>query len=155
MVQCFGMGSDYSACNGVTVGTNAARFTNYNSKRFINDWVGIIASAFNVLLSGGLQYIQNGPNGTYQQADLVKAILAGRCVLTGAFTDSWKIVSAIFYTMKTFSLGQYFIQGINYLYPYTCACANMVNEWANAFGSGGASINAQLSNCSESSVTSA
>ena len=88
-----------------------------------------------MLLSGGLNLISDGPNGTMQRADLVKAVLAGRCTLTTGITDLWKILLAAYYAMRAFGLQSYLFQALNAAMPTICACKNLVNSWANMFGS--------------------
>ena len=151
MVKCFGQGDDYSACNGLTIGTT--KMTPNNAKNLVNDIIAVLASAINLLLSGGLQMVSDGPNGTYQKKDLVKAVLAGRCVLTGGVTDMWKLIMAAYYAARAFGFQRYVIQGLNYVPPYVCACKKMVESWSNMFGSSGSSTAAELSSCSESGST--
>ena len=151
MVKCFGQGDDYSACNGLTIGTT--RMTENNAKNLVNDVIAVLASAINLLLSGGLQMVSDGPNGTYQKKDLVKAVLAGRCVLTGGVTDMWKLIMAAYYAARAFGFQRYVIQGLNYVPPYVCACKKMVESWSNMFGSSASSTAADLASCSESGST--
>merc|ERR1711934_138217 len=146
--KCFDQGENYnSECGSVTVGST--RLTEGSAKYFINYVVGVLTSAVNIVLGGGIQYISDGPNGTYQRADLLKAVLAGRCILTTGITDLWRIIMAVFYALKAFNMQSYVLQYLNMAMPTLCACKNMVDSWANAFGSGGSAAASQLSNCSE------
>ena len=150
--KCFDQGENYnSECGSVTVGSTT--LTVNSAKYFVNYTVGVLTSAINILLGGGLQFISDGPNGTYQKQDLLKAVLAGRCVLTGGFTELWKMIMAVFYALRAFGMQAYVLQGLNAAMPTLCACQNMVNSYANMFGSSGGSTASQLSNCSEQGAT--
>ena len=150
MVKCFDQGDDYSSCNSVTINGNMNEGA---AKYFVNYCVKILASAVNLFLSGGLQMVSDGPNGTYQRQDLTKALLAGRCVLTSGFTDTWKVIMSVYYALRAFNMQAYVKQGLNAAMPTLCACGKMVDSWSSMFGSGGSSTAAELSNCSEEGAT--
>merc|ERR1712039_218313 len=147
MTKCFGQGEDYSSnCANAQV---SSPFNQNSAKNFVNYCVGILTSAINLLLSGGLQMVPAGSANNMDRNDLVKAVLAGRCVLTTGITDTWKLIMAVFYALRAFRLEAYVSQGLDAAYPTLCACKNMVNSWSNMFGSGGSTTADALSNCSE------
>ena len=151
MVKCFGQGDNYSECDSASIGTT--KMTPANATNLVNDVVAVLASLINLLLSGGLQFVNDGPNGTYQKKDLVKAILAGRCVLSNGLTDTWRLIMAAYYAARAFGQQRYVIMGLNYVPPYVCACRKMVQSWSNMFGSSASSTSQDLASCSESGST--
>ena len=150
MTTCFGQGNDYSSqCSGQTVGNT---LTDAKSKGVVNLAVDIVTSGINMLLSGGMGFISDGPNGTMQKADLLKAVLAARCVGTSGLTDTWKMLQAAYLVMKVAGLGQTLTSLLNQYLPSVCACKYYVNSFASFIPNGSSSM-AQLEGCSEGATT--
>merc|ERR1712178_339762 len=152
MVKCFGQGDDYSQCNNKVAGIT--KMTDNNAKEYVNYVIAVAVSAINRGLAGGLNLVpENANQASFKRADLTKALLASRCVITSGASDTWKLIMATYYAMRAFNIQKYVYEGLNASMPTICACKAMVDSWAKMFGGNAETTAAELGNCSEGAGT--
>ena len=128
-----------SACENMTFDvseTGAIEYMNYI--------IATLSGGVNLVLSVGLQGADE---------DLLKAALALRCLLTSGFDQTYRLILAVYYALRPFSLQTYWTDALQQSVPYICSCQLEIQGYAAQFGGNANATNAKLQFCSEASET--